>query len=197
MSVFDLRVRDLHTGVSSLHSCPSEASALAFLGARPRFVEVLGVAVPNLDPEVNGRLRAAMRPLDDDERAAMKKLDDAIDAVAREREEERRKKEQEAAAAHRQAMLTADPNRLMEVHWNYDSGFSLTDAADPRPITDEIKAAVLAWVRERDEWVENRGQIVGDAKVTLWPGPIPPAEKGERVKRGTFIPVTAPAKKSD
>jgi hypothetical protein len=197
MSVLDLRVRDLHTGVSSLQSLPTEEAAVTWLAARPRFVEVLGVAVPNLDAAVNARLRAAMRPLDDEEKALMKKLDDAIEAVARERDEERRKKEQEAAVAHKQAMLTADPNRLMEVHWNYDTGFSLTDAADPRHITDDIKAAVLAWVRERDEWVENRGQIVGDAKVTLWPGPIPPAEKGERVKRGTFIPVTAPPKKAD
>jgi hypothetical protein len=197
MSVLDLRVRDLHTGVSSLQSLATEEAAVAWLAARPRFVEVLGVAVPNLDAAVNARLRTAMRPLDDEEKALMKKLDDAIEAVARERDDERRKKEQEAAAAHKQAMLTADPNRLMEVHWNYDTGFSLTDAADPRPITDDIKAAVLAWVRERDEWVENRGQIVGDAKVTLWPGPIPAADKDERVKRGTFIPVTAPPKKAD
>lgn len=65
-----------------------------------------------------------------------------------------------------------------------------------RPTEDEL-AAVLAWVRERDEWVEGRGQIVGDAKVTLWPGVVPAADKGERVKRGTFTPVTAPLKKSD
>ncbi len=196
MSLLDLRVRDLHTGVTSVKSLASEEQATAWLEARPRFVEVLGVATPGLDPEVNARLRAAMRPLDDEERALMKKLDDAIDAVAREREEDKRKKEQEAAEAHKKAMLTADPNRLMEVHWNYDTGFSLTDSADPRPITDDVKAAVLAWVRERDEWVEGRGQIVGDAKVTLWPAIIPPTEKGERIKRGSFIPVTAPAKKA-
>jgi hypothetical protein len=41
--------------------------------------------------------------------------------------------------------------------------------------------------------VKDRGQVVGDAKVMVWPGPIPASDGGERVKRGTFIPVTAAA----
>jgi hypothetical protein len=82
----------------------------------------------------------------------------------------------------------------MDVHWRYDTGMKLQDPADPREITAEARDAVMAWIRERDEWVANRGQVVGDAKVTVWPGPIPASDNGERVKRGSFIPVTAPKK---
>ena len=58
--------------------------------------------------------------------------------------------------------------------------------------TEEAKAAVRAWVEERMEWVASRGQTIGEAKVTVYPGPVP--AKKERVVQGTFIPVTAPAK---
>lgn len=196
MSSIDLRVRDLHTGVSSLKSFPSEEAASAWLTERPQFIEVLGVATQGISAEVNSRLRTALRPLDPEERALEQRLEAAIDAVTREREEEQAKQAAAAAEAHRAAMKAADPNRLMEVHWTYDKGMSLTDPADPREITEEAKEAVMAWIRERDEWVESRGQVVGDAKVTVWPGPLPAAAKGERVKGGTFIPVTAPAKKT-
>jgi hypothetical protein len=49
---------------------------------------------------------------------------------------------------------------------------------------------VLAWVHERTEWVTGRGQIVGEAKVTVYPGPVPP--KAERIVVGSFVPVSAP-----
>lgn len=196
MTTIDLRVRDLTTGVSSLKSFDSEASAIAWLAARPRLVDVLGVATPGIAPELDARLRAALRPLDADEKAHEAKLDAAVAAVARERQEEEQKRARAAEDAHRAAMRTADPNRLLEVHFTYDKGLEKTDPSDPREISDEVREAVLAWVRERDGWVESRGQVVGDAKVAVWPGPLPKGEE-ERVKRGTFIPVTGPAKKSD
>jgi hypothetical protein len=196
MRSIDLQVRDLHTGVSSLKSFPSEAEAASWLAERPRFIEVLGVATPGVPAEVNGRLREALRPLDDEEKALEQRLEAVIQAVVREREEEQQKQAAAAAEAHRAAMRTADPNRPMEVHWTYDKGMSLVDPADPREITAEAREAVMAWIRERDEWVESRGQMVGDAKVTVWPGPLPAAARDERVKGGTFLPVTAPAKKT-
>ena len=52
---------------------------------------------------------------------------------------------------------------------------------------------MLAWVAERNEWVEGRGQVVGEAKVTVWPGTLP-KPGADRVQGGSFIPVTAPAK---
>ncbi len=43
---------------------------------------------------------------------------------------------------------------------------------------------------ERQEWVKSRGQIVGEATVTVWPAEMPEGTT-ERVQSGTFVPVTA------
>ena len=193
MGKLDLRVRDLNSGVSSLVSFDSEEAATTWLVARPKFIEVLGVATLEVDHASSNRLKASLRPLDPEEKLLERRLDAAIQAVTREREEEKNRLEREASDAHRVALRGADPNRLMEVHWTFNAEMTLTDLADERPISQEVKDAVLAWVRERDEWVKDRGQVVGDAKVTVWPGAIPASDGGERVKRGTFIPVTAAA----
>lgn len=198
MGKLDLRVRDLNSGVSSLVAFDSEDAATAWLVARPKFIEVLGVGTLGLDAEVNNRLKASLRPLDPEEKLLERRLEAAIEAVTREREEEKNRREREASEAHRVALRSADPNRLMEVHWTFNRPeMTPTDPADERPISEEVREAVLAWVRERDEWVKDRGQVVGDAKVTVWPGVIPASDGGERVKRGTFIPVTAAAPPSD
>ena len=110
-----------------------------------------------------------------------------------ERQVEEQKRTEVAEQAHAEAIRTADPNRPMEGHYTYNAELTPTDPADTRPISAEVKTAVLAWVAERNEWVESRNQVVGDAKVTVWPGTIPKGQ--ERVQRGTFVPVTAPAKK--
>jgi hypothetical protein len=193
MGKLDLRVRDLNSGVSSLVSFDSEEAATAWLVARPKFIEVLGVATLGLDNDANNRLKASLRPLDPEEKLLERRLEAAIDAVTREREEEKNRREREASEAHRVALRSADPNRMMEVHWTFNADMTLVDLADERKIPDEAREAVVAWVRERDEWVKDRNQVVGDAKVMVWPGPVPAGE--ERVKRGTFIPVTAAAPK--
>jgi hypothetical protein len=193
MAKIDLRVRDLNTGVASIMVFETEQAATAWLTARPKFTEVLGVGSMSIEHDMDMRLRAALRPLEDDEKALEQKLGSAATAKVRERQEAELKKSQAAEEAHKNAMKTADPNRLMEVHWTFNAGMSLSDPSDGRAISDEVRDAVMAWVRERDEWVESRGQVVGDAKVTVWPNTVPKGE--ERVKRGTFIPVTAPAKK--
>jgi hypothetical protein len=194
MAKLELRVRDLGTGDRRIEPFDGEEAAIAWLGARPRHVEVLGVATLEVASDVNARLRAAMRPLDTEEQAAVRALEAEDVALTRAREEQKQQREQAAAKAHRDAMATADPNRPMEVHFRYDQELELTDAADGRAITEEARAAVLAWIAERNEWVEGRGQVVGDAKVTVWPGPLPASAGGERVKGGSFVPVTAPAK---
>lgn len=194
MAKLELRVRDLKTGDGSLQAFDDEAAAAAWLGARPRFVEVLGVATLDLPSEVNARLKAALRPLDPEEREKERELEASLDAAARARNELKQKQEKESAAAHAAALAGADPDRPMEVHFRYDKDLELTDRADTRPITPAAREAVMAWVAERDEWVQGRGQVVGDAKVTVWPGPLPASAGGERVKAGTFVPVTAPAK---
>jgi len=131
-----------------------------------------------------------MRPHDDDERIAERELANALDRESIERDKRARIEEAEAQARHAQAMLAADPERLMEVHWRFDSDMRLTDPADPRTITPEAREAVLAWIAERCEWVAGRGQTVGECTVKVWPGKMPPKET-ERVKEGRFFPVSA------
>ena len=194
MPAIDLRVRDLQTGDRSVVSHPSEEAALAWLRDRPRFHEVQGVAMMDLAPDIDARLRAAVRPLDDEEKARVAALAAEQAEAERARAEEAARRDQAAAAAQRAALASAPPDRPMEIRYRYDRDLEPADPNDPRPITPEAREAVLAWVTERQGWLDARGQIVGEARVTVYPGPLPAAARGERVKTGNFVPVTAPAK---
>ena len=61
-----------------------------------------------------------------------------------------------------------------------------------------IGEASLEW-QERavevilNEWVASRGQIVGEAKLTVLPGALP-KPGADRVQHGSFVPVTGPKK---
>jgi hypothetical protein len=187
-----LKLMDLATGDRSNREFDDEAATLAFLRERPPLVDVLGVVFEGLTPEQNLRLKEAMRPLDAAEKAAEGRLADLAAKAAELAQAARAKEEDAARAAHREAMKTADPNRAMEVRYRYDSGLAVA-ADDPREISDEIRAAVAAWVAERNEWVEGRGQVVGEAKITVWPGTLP-RPGADRISGGSFIPVTAAAK---
>jgi hypothetical protein len=191
----DLRVRDLKKREDGMVSFEGEDAARAWLEARPPFVEVLGVASWSLPGDVSSRLKAAMRPLDDAEKLIVREIDLEEEKARLERDKAKREKDLLEAEAHKQAMKTADPNRPMEIHWTYDDGMKLSDQADPRPINEEVKIAVLAWIEERNDWVRSRGQMVGEANLTVWPGKIPDSEGGERVKAGRFFPCTAPESK--
>lgn len=193
MPKITLRLEDLKRGDPLFREFEDEEAALAFLRERPRFTDVLGVVFEGLSAEQNARLKAAMRPLDEEERAASEALVKARERVAEAAREQRRKQEDAALAARREALKTADPNRPMEVRYLYNADLSLVDAEDGRAISDEAREAVLAWVAERNEWVADRGQIVAEAKVSVWPGALPKAGM-DRVQGGTFIPVTGPAK---
>lgn len=193
MAKIMLKLEDLKTGDASTKELANEEETIAFLKARPRFVDVLGVVFEGLTPEQNARLKAAMRPLEDDERAADAALKSARSRAAEAMAAERRKVEEAAHARHREAMKNADPARAMEVRYLHNAPLSLVDQTDPREITDEAREAVLAWVAERNEWVIDRGQIVAEAKVWVWPAKLP-KPNAERVQGGTFIPVTAPPK---
>jgi hypothetical protein len=192
MSKIMLRLEDLRTGDASSREFKDEEATLAFLRERPPFIDVLGVVFEGLTPDQNARLKAAKRPLDDEERAAEGALEAKKAKAAEAVREERDKKAEAAAAAHRESMKNADPNRPMEVRYREGQELALVDQADPRPISDEAREAVLAWVAERSEWVADRGQIVAEAKVVVWPGTLP-KPGADRVQGGTFIPVTAPA----
>lgn len=194
MPKITLKLQDLHSGDTSFREFEDEEATTAFLRERPRFTDVLGVVFEGLSKEQNERLKAAMRPLDDEERAAEAALKVAAQKAKETAEATRRMEEEAAHAAHRNAMRSADPNRLMEVRYRYDTGIALMDPTDPREVTEEARAAVMEWVAERNEWMETRGQVVGEAKLSLWPGVLPKAGIS-RVQAGSFVPVSAPAKK--
>jgi hypothetical protein len=192
MSKIDLRIRDLRTGDERSVAFESVEAARAWLLARPPFVEGLGVATHGLEPEVSLALKGAMRPLEEDERRAVAALDAARDEARATKEREERAVALVAAEAHKKAMREGDPNRPLQLHWTYDGGMTLTDAADPRPISDAARDALLAWIKERNEWVHDRGQIVGEVTAAVWPNAVPAGK--DRVQQGSFFPVTAPAK---
>ncbi len=185
----ELQVRDLQTGVAAPKTFESVADAKAWLQARPKFTEVLGIASHHVSSDVSQECRACLRPLDDDEHALVRKLNEAVEAEASARAAYRAKKEEEAAAKHRDEMATADPNRPMEVRYTFRGDISPGDGTDPRIVTDEARAAVREWIDERNDWVKSRGQVVGEAKLQVYPGPVPSGK--DRVASGSFIPVTA------
>ncbi|MFT3770186.1 MAG: hypothetical protein QM820_32555 [Minicystis sp.] len=193
MSKITLKLRDLHNGNTSFKELADEDAALAYLHERPRFTEVLGVVFEGLTPEQNARLKAAMRPLDDEERAAEQRLEEAASRAAEAAQAKRAKEVEAARAAHREALKNADPNRPMEVRYRFDGSITPVDPEDTRTITEEARAAVLAWVAERNEWVESRNQCVGEAKMTVWLGALP-KPGADRVQGGSFIPVAAAPK---
>lgn len=194
MSKITLKLRDLMSGETSFRELANEEETTSFLKERPRFVDVLGVVFEGLSAEQNARLRAANRPLDAEERAAEAALDERQKKEAEARAEARAKEDEKAQVAYREAMKNADPNRLMEVRWRFNiEGIAAVDPEDTREICEEAKAAVYAWIAERNEWVESRGQMVGEAKLTIYPANLPKPGV-DRVKMGTFVPVMAPAK---
>jgi hypothetical protein len=188
-----LKLENMNTGEPSLEEFADEESTMAWLRERPRFTDVLGVVFEGLTREQNDRLKATMRPLDAEEKATEKALAEKRKQEAEALAEKRAREDEVAQAAHRAAQKDLTPNRPMEVRYRYDSGLSLTDRDDPREISEEVRAAVMAWVNERNEWVESRGQIVGEAKVTVHPGALP-KPGADRVQHGSFVPVTGPKK---
>ena len=186
-----LQTRDLKSGESTPKPFDSEEAATAWLKDRPKFTEVLGLAGHPLPPEVNDRLKAALRPLDAEEKLLEKQLEAAMEEGARKRAEAQRKKEADAAKKHVDEIANAGPNQPMEMRYTYDAGITKVDPADPREISDAARQVVTEWVEERGEWVRGRDQVVGDAKLTVYPGDLPDGVS-ERIKMGTFVPVSAP-----
>ncbi len=184
-----LRVRDLEQDDTRDVEFESEEAAHAYLVARPRMRQVLGVPCDGVPGEVSARLREAARPLDWDERAAAARVELAHKHEAERRALERsleRERQEELWAAE---LAAADPLRPIRVRWTLDDGFQ--NLEDDRPLTDELREAVLAYARERDEWVRDRGQVVGEVVAEVYPGPVPEGE--ERVLPGArFVGVTAP-----
>lgn len=193
MASIDLRLRNLETCELLIASFESEVDAALWLRERPAMMEVLGVIAQSADPALHNALKRALRPLDPDEAAIVERLDAEAEAAYQQRQEEEARRAEADRVAHIEEMRTADPARPMQLRWSLDGGFAPVDPADERPISDEVREAVIAWVRERDTWVIDRGQVVGEATVTVWPLALPAGE--DRVQRGgRFSPVAAPTR---
>lgn len=178
MSKIEFNIRDLKTGEVVCAEFPDLATARAWLVERPAFTQVLRL-VTAVAPETEAQLREAMRPLDDEERAVMLEAEDSAraDHAA-----------ELAALQEAKDATPKDPNRPMTLQWALRTGLSKSDASDDREITDAARTAVLAWIAERDTWVEDRGQRVAAASVSVWPGPIPGGNEADRVPPGgTFV----------
>jgi hypothetical protein len=190
MSKVTLRLRDLQTGQPGTGEHESIEAATAWLRDRPAFTEVLGVVFEGLTREQSDAMRAAMRPLNDAERAKAAALDaEAAAQIARDTEKRRRETDEMTAKARADAK-NADPNRPMELIYRFDvDGLQKSDPLDDRPITDEARDSVMAWVLEREEWVRPRGQTIGEAKLVVYPNRVP--DKQSRIVSGSFVPVTA------
>lgn len=189
----DLQIRDLKSGNRAPKAFDSVDAAKAWLKDRPKFSEVLGIASHHVPPEVSNELKQSSRPLDEEEKLLVRELDAAEEAAMRKRAEERMKKELAEAEKQRSEMKDADPNRPLDVRFTFNTGYSAGGPMDNRPLTDEARKAAEEWVAERNTWVEGRNQVVGDAKLQIYPGPLPEGVT-ERIVTGTFIPVTAPKK---
>lgn len=193
MAPIDLRLRNLETAELLIASFENEVDAAMWLRDRPSMMEVLGVIAQTDDPALHLALRRAVRPLDDEERAVVKRFDEESERVWAAREAEEARRAEEEAEAHREEMRNADPNRLMQVSWSLEDGLHAVDPADEREVCAEARAAILDWVKERDEWVADRGLVVGEATLTVYPGVLPAG--ASRVQPGgRFTPAAPPPK---
>jgi hypothetical protein len=178
-----LKIRRMKTNETLVAEFADLDDAEAWLRERPQFVDVIGVIGALADAD-DQRLRAALRPFDDDERAELAAQDHAL-AQAERAALARAQLDAQAALAERRAELAnADPNRPMMVAWLRGVGCRNADPADAREVTELARAAVLSWVRERDTWVHPRGQFIATADVVVWPGPVPGGDEDERVQPG-------------
>lgn len=174
MAKIELKIRRMEAAEVVVAEFPDTAAAEAWLKERPPFVEVLRM-VTAVDPDVEARLRAAMRPLDDDERARQIELETEAEA--------RRAEEINRLRAEAQPDAT-DPDRPMVVRFERARGMFLVDEGDDREIPGVVQEAVRAWIAERDSWVRDRGEQVAAASLTVWPGPVPSGSESDRIAPG-------------
>lgn len=189
MAQIDLKVRRLETGETLVATLDSFEDAVMWLGERPENVEVLGVLSKELSEAQHRALRAALRPYTALEKQmiqeAEQKVSDAIASQIRKEAEYSQRKMKE----HTEAMLKADPNRPLPLRWHFKEGLSVADAYDPREITDEARRAVDAWLKERTSWIQDRGQIIIEATLSVYPGKVPSGMEDDRVvPGGQFVP---------
>jgi len=189
MADFEVKVRNLETGEMLVAGMPDAETAIAWLKERPQNLEIVSL-ISECSPADSQRLKDAMRPYDEAEMKLKAEYDQKATKAAMEQYAKEMQEMQELQAAAADGDEDLDPNRPMSVRYEVDGGFSVVD--DTRPLSDAAKAACLAWVEERNAWVKDKGQIVGEAHLDVWPGDVPEGDEGKRVlEGGRFFPLLA------
>lgn len=185
MAEFEVKVRNLKTGETLIASMADCEQCIAWLSERPPFIEVVSV-LSDVSPAEQQRLKEAMRPYD----AAERELKRRYDAAHQEALNEAYQKEMEQLEQDQKSPTTAegaDPNRPLSVKYEVDEGFTVVD--DDRELTDAAREAALAWVQERNGWIADKGQLVGEAHLEVWPNDVPSGDEDKRVlEGGRFFP---------
>lgn len=184
MADFEVKVRDLRSGETMVATMTDAAHCAEWLTERPPFIEVLGV-LSDTSPAEQLRLKEAMRPYDAEEmklKAAYDKR--TADALQAQYAAELAQMEQ---APKQVEDPNADPNRPLAVRYEMNEGLRVVE--DTREITDAARDACLAWVAERNTWIADKGQIIGEAHLEVWPNEIPDGDETKRVREGgRFFP---------
>jgi hypothetical protein len=178
---FQIKVRNLETDETLIATLDSYEDALKFLADRPHLMEVITV-LSDVSPVMMSEMKEAMRPYDEEEKAKLAGRASAlVDALKKQREDEeaRAKAEEERARAESKSL---DPKRPQKVRWSLDDGFASNDPFDHRTVGAQAQARVTEWIKERNGWVADRGQIVAECEVEVYPEEIP--EDEEAVLRG-------------
>ena len=160
MPKIELLIRRLDTEEVLEAEFANEDECEAWLVERPDQMEVVKM-LSKVDPDLEARLRQAMRPLDLAEVMRRDQINTAKMAEAR------AARQQAEAATQPADTEDEDPERAMVVRWSTDRGFYLADEADKREIPERVRNAMQAWIDERNTWVRDRGQYVAAAIATV------------------------------
>lgn len=187
----DMKVRQMKSGQTLVATLDSFEDAVAWLGQRPDYTEVLGVLSESLTPKQREAMRDAMRPYSKEERDFQAQLRADDDRRMAERMQKEQAEWEQRYKQEMETQLQADPNRVKSVRWHRDEGFTSGDPNDPREVTEAARKAILAWVAERDGWVKDRGQVIYEAHVDVYLDEIPTGREDDRIVGGQFFPVSA------
>ena len=179
MADFEVKVRNLKTGETLIASMADAQQCCDWLAERPRFMEIITV-LSDISPADSHRLKDAMRPYDEEELALKREYDEKAQAVLNERYQAELAQIESAKSEPEDP--NADPDRPLSVKYEVDDGFEVVD--DSRELTDVAREACVAWVAERNSWVKAKGQIVGEAHLEVYPGPVPGGDESDRVLAG-------------